>query len=182
MIPRALCVLAAVFISTLGLVTSSGAEALEDLNVAVEPRSHSVILGETFTVQITVTNDGDEATEPLVLHIDITDPQKPTSVDPEDWTSTLSRTIGVVNAGRSLTVDWELQPIAGGDFAVYAVALSAGAETLSPSNVLSVSVQDQRSLNPGGILPVAIGAPLVVAGLLLLQMRFARRQPRSPAR
>lgn len=182
MIFRIVCALTVVSGSTLGLVLSSAAESLDDLNVTVDPRSQSVILGETFVVQVTVSNDGDEATEPLVLHIDITDPQKSTSVDPEDWTSTLTKTIGVVDSGRSLTVDWELQPISGGDFAIYAVALSAGAETLSPSNVLSVAVQDQRSLNPGGILPVAIGAPLVVAGLLFLQMRLARRKPKSPAR
>jgi hypothetical protein len=51
MIRRVLCVLTAVFISTLGLVTSSGSEVLDELNATVEPRSHSVILGETFTVQ-----------------------------------------------------------------------------------------------------------------------------------
>ncbi len=180
MTARIACLTAVVLASTFGLTSAAAAESLDDINVAVDPASQSVVLGEAFTLQVTVTNEGDEATLPLVLHVDITDPQKSTSVDPEDWTSTLSKAIGIVDSGSSLTVDWELQPISGGDFAVYAVALAAGAETLSPSNVLRVTVQDQRSLNPGGILPVAIGAPIVVGGLLLVQMRLARRSPRVP--
>jgi hypothetical protein len=164
-----------------GLFTSAAAESLAEVVVALDPTSHSVVLGEAFTVQVTVTNEGDQATLPLVLHVDITDPEKSTSVDPEDWTSTLSKAIGIVDSGSSLTVDWELQPISGGDFAVYAVVLSGGAETLSASNVLTVAVQDQRSLNPGGILPVAIGAPAVVGSLLALQIWFARRPSKAHA-
>lgn len=169
---------AVVCVATLFVPSTASAESLDDVAVTVDPTSHSVVLGDAFTVQITVTNRGSVATVPLVIHVDITDPSQPTSVDPEDWTSTLSKTIGILDPGTSVTVDWELQPIAGGEFAVYAVALSAGIDTLSPSNVLRVAVADQRSLNPGGILPVAIGAPLVVGGLLLLQMRLARRTPK----
>ncbi len=180
MTARTASLFAFVCLAAFGFSPAASADPLDDVAVTVDPSSHSVVLGDTFTVQITVTNEGAAATDPLVLHVDITDPSKPTSVDPEDWTSTLSKTIGVLDSGSSVTVDWELQPIAGGEYAVYAVALSAGAETLSPSNVLRVAVADQRSLNPGGILPVAIGAPVVVGGLLLLQMRLSRRVPKGP--
>ena len=125
-----------------------------------------------------MTNQGDTPTPPLVLHLDITDPDRSTSVDPEDWTSTLSKDVGVVAPGHSATLHWPVQPISGGTFAAYAVALSPGVDDLASSNVAQVNVAVQRSLNPGGILAAALVTPAIVGALLLLQLRLARR-PRT---
>ena len=105
----------------------------------------------------------------------------PSSVDPEDWTATLSKPIGPVSAGESATVEWTIQPISGGTFATYAVVLSAGADSVAASNVLQITVADQRTLNPGGILPVAIGAPIIVGMLLVAQLRAARKMTNQDA-
>ena len=157
----------------------AGAQELADtVSVSVEPASESVVLGDNLDLQVTVTNTGSDRTAALVVHLDITDPGQATSVDPEDWTPTLSKPIGALGAGETVIVDWNIQPISPGTFATYAVALSPELSTISSSNVLRVTVADQRSLNPGGILPVAIGAPAVIGALLLIQMRSARRADR----
>jgi hypothetical protein len=150
--------------------------APEGVTVSIEPASANVVLGDTFDVEVSVTNTTGAATEPLAVHLDVTDPAAKTSVDPEDWTPTLNRSVGGVAAGETATVRWTLQPIAGGTFAVYAVALSQGSESLAASNVHLVTVQEQRSLNPSGILPLAVGAPALIGALLLVQVRRSRRR------
>lgn len=155
---------------------SAGAASLDDtVRVAIDPKTSSVVLGENLDLHVAVTNNGSAATPPLIIHLDITDPEQNTSVDPEDWTPTLSQPVGEVAPGETVLVSWRIQPISAGTFSTYAVALSPGVESVAASNVLEVRVADERSLNPGGILPVALGAPAFVGGLLLLQTRFAKR-------
>ena len=168
-------------VGLVGLVSApaSATSITDAVTVAIEPATVDLVLGESTDITVAVTNTGARSTPPLVVHLDITNPDKNVSVDPEDWTSELSQQIGVVAPGDTVTLDWNLQPISPGTFSAYTVALSSGVPDLAASNVVRVSVADRRSLNPGGILPVAIGAPAVVGGLLLVQMRFARRSRRG---
>ena len=152
---------------------------VDAVTVRIEPTTSSLTLGKNLDLRISVTNNGAQPSPPLVIHLDITDPDRSTSVDPEDWTPTLSKAVGVVAPGDTVTVVWNIQPISSGTFAAYAVALSPGIDDLATSNVLQVAVADQRTLNPGGILFVAIGAPALV-GALLLQVRLARRTRSRP--
>jgi len=152
-----------------------------DVTLTLAPASNPVVLGEAFDVRVTVTNTGSDPTPSLVIHVDVTDPTSAKSVDPEDWTSTLSKTIGVVGPGESTTLEWHLQPISPGDFSLYAVALSADAHDAVTSNVATVGVIDHRSLNPGGILPVAIGVPALLGFLLLIRIRPRREGRRTEA-
>ena len=165
-----------------GVPSARADDIVDTVRVRIEPEASSINLGENLALHITVTNNGARPSPPLVVHLDITNPDRSTSVDPEDWTATLSKDVGVVAPGGSATVEWTIQPISGGHFATYAVALSPGIDNVATSNVLQVAVAEQRTLNPGGILLVAIGAPALVAALLLLQVRLARRRGLSPAR
>ncbi|MGI9607936.1 MAG: hypothetical protein ACR2P0_17540 [Acidimicrobiales bacterium] len=162
-----------------GSVLAAAAQVPEALEVAIEPVDASVVLGEMLEVDVRVTNTGSVATVPLVVHLDITDLSADGSVDPEDWTSTLSVPIGSVPPSATIATPWTLQPIAGGDFTVYAVVLAAELDSVETSQVLRVNVVDQRSLNPGGILPVAIGMPAIVGGLLVGQIGRGRRSRRA---
>lgn len=174
---RPLLLAVALLAVALGGATTATAQAPEGIvSVSVEPTTSAVALGESLNLRVTVTNSTTGPTPSLVIHLDITDPTKSTSVDPEDWTTTLTQTVGVLAPRARISVDWTVQPVAGGTYAVYAVALPADfdSETVS-SNILRVEVQDRRVLNPGGILPVAVGAPALVGALLVIQIRLARR-------
>ena len=153
----------------------------DDVSVSVDPANSTVTLGETLDISVEVVNRSGQTLNGLVVHIDITSLADAGSVDPEDWTSTLSKPIADLAPKGSATVDWRIQPISAGDFSLYAVALAADDATVAASNVLRVTVDDRRSLNPNGILPVSIGAPVVVGGLLALQVRLARSNRRRPA-
>jgi uncharacterized membrane protein len=173
---RLLVVLAAALL-VLGwaaLPSAAGEHNANAVTVELQPATSSVRLGESLDLRIIVTNHGTRSTSPLVVHLDITDPTRSTSVDPEDWTSTLSKRVEPLAAGRSATVRWTVQPISSGTFAAYAVALAPGADNLATSNVLQVVVAGKRALNPGGILLVAIGMPCLVGALLALQVARTR--------
>lgn len=158
-----------------GVAPAVAGTQLGPVEVRVEVGDRSMELGESRHLQVQVTNNATTASPPLTVHLDITDPAAAHSVDPEDWTSTLNQTTPALPPGAGATLEWTLQPISGGSFALYAVALAPGADTLASSNVLTIEVTDRRSLNPGGIAPVAIGIPGLVGAALLVQVTRARR-------
>jgi uncharacterized membrane protein len=182
---RRLLVVLAAALPVLGWVSipyAAAEPAANAVTVELRPAKSSVRLGESLDLRIIVTNHGTSSTSPLVVHLDITDPTRSTSVDPEDWTSTLSKRVEPLAAGHGTTVRWTVLPISSGTFAAYAVALAPGADKLATSNVLQVVVTGKRALNPGGILLVAIGMPCLVGALLTLQVARTRRRRGALAR
>jgi len=154
--------------------SAATAQSLDDLNVEVTPVRADVALGETIDIQITITNGSDVRHDDLIAHIDVTSPDSEGSVDPEDWTATLSQQVGRLDPGASTTIDWSIQPISPGTFLVYAVALAPDAVDVVGSNVLTIDVADRRSLNPQGVLPVVIIVPLAVGAVFVDRLRRNR--------
>ncbi len=72
-----------------------------------------------------------------------------------------------------------MQPISAGRFSLYIVVLRPAGSELTASNVAIIDVEDRRSLDPDGILPVAMGVPIVVGGLLMGQIGYRRRSWRD---
>lgn len=141
------------------------------VEIEVNPSSIDTTLGQTERVEVVVTNTSSESVGTLAVHIDITDPDGESSVDPEDWTPTLTREVGGLEPGESKSVIWSVQPISNGTFSMYAVALVSGSVDIAVSNAVTVRVASKRTLNPEGILPVAVASPLVVGTLLILNLR-----------
>ena len=151
-------------------------QSTEELRVEIDPQTVETTLGESFDIEVTVTNQSDQPSASLVAHIDITDPAQATSVDPEDWTETLSQSLGVIPAGASESVTWTLQPISPGSFYLYAVALSGDNAEVRASPATTIEVEFVQTLNPEGVLPVVLAGPLLVGALLVSVMRRSRRR------
>jgi hypothetical protein len=152
----------------------TAAQSLDKVLVEVRPLTAQVALGDTIDLDVTVTNTSGAARNDLIAHIDVTSPNRDGSVDPEDWTATLSKQIDRLEPGAGTTVTWSIQPISPGTFLVYAVVLAPDAPDVAGSNVLTVSVEDQRSLNPQGVLPVVIIVPAAVGALFVSRLRRNR--------
>ncbi|MDW3219762.1 MAG: hypothetical protein R8F63_14200 [Acidimicrobiales bacterium] len=166
----------AILLTTL-LSVAAPATAAERVAVGIDPPASDLRLGDATTLTITVTNNGDAPTGRLAVHIDVTSPTGSGSVDPEDWSATLTRRIDSIEPGASRRLDWRLQPISGGRFVAYAVAIPVDDGTdVFVSNGVTITVEERRSLNPEGVLPVAIGAPAVVGVLLLSRVRRGRQR------
>lgn len=157
---------AGLMVLTLAAVPAAAVAQSEDINVVIEMTGGNVLLGQTVDMNVLVENRTDSTLSGAAVHIDITDPGQPGSVDPEDWVQTLTQPLADLAPGTAESVSWTLQPIAGGEFSVYAVVLSPGEERLFASQAAIVSVTERRALNPGGMLTVSLAVPIVIAAIL----------------
>ena len=166
------------------LATAPLAIGAEVPTLGVSPTSQDAQVGKEFTVTATLENPGTEATVPLTAHLEVIDPARAGSVDAEDWVPDLNAQVGKLAPGAAKRVRWKLTPIAGGNYAVYVVAIpeSAGASpgaVVVSSQAIPVDVREVRTLNAGGAFPVSIAVPVVLlVGLLGLRVR-ARKAERG---
>lgn len=171
---RALCAVAVVAL-LIGLMPAGGASADSQLEVRVEPSELTVDVGAQVELTVTITNRSSEPSAAMAAHLDVTDPTGSGSVDPEDWTGTLTRQVGVIEGGGTETITWPMTPISGGRFVAYVLLIPIeGKQALTASNVVRIVVDERRTLNPQGVLPVAAGAPLLIGLLLVGQRRWSR--------
>jgi hypothetical protein len=101
-------------------------------------------------------------------------------VDPEDWSGERTLNVSPIPAGSSSTQTWTVKTVLEGDVAAYVAVLLAPPE-LSPASPLAVStaiqmhVEEDRKLNPGGVLPTVLAVPVVLAAAFA-GLRVVRRR------
>jgi len=145
------------------------------LLVSVTPDRVRTSVGESVELLVTVASPATGPTPETVVHLDITDPVQEMSVDPEDWTTTLTQAVPPVETGKPTSVSWTIAPPSAGDFLLYAVAVdpNAGVEPtqIAVSNGVPVHVAERRPFNPQGILPLAIAVPALIGAVLIWRRR-----------
>jgi hypothetical protein len=145
--------------------------------VAIETR-----LGHRFVFHSTVENRGATPARGLVAHLNVVDLTGHTYVDPEDWSSQRTRYLQPLPPGASTTLRWPLNAVNAGAVGIYVAVLPRSGAPVPPTtgSTVRVSIQDRKTLNSGGILPLALGIPGVV-GLVALGVRSSRRRSRTAA-
>jgi hypothetical protein len=138
--------------------------------------------GTPILYDTVVTNRGGEKTPPLIMAMNIIN-LKGTGepVDPEDWSPQRTQYLDGLAPGASAKHSWRVNAILDGDFMVYMVAIPApaGREATSQpvaSSGIHLTVTPFTRLNPGGVLPYAIGGPALVAAGIFVLYRLRRRQ------
>ena len=169
-------------ISAPALAQERGGQApASDVAVSVSVSEVSALTGETFTFTSEVTNSGSEATPPLIANLNFVATDHSTYIDPEDWSPQRTISVAPIAADASATQTWTVKPVLAGDVAVYVVVLPeppalAGAGPLAASPAIPVHVEEHRTLNPGGVLPVVLAVPaflaLAFAGLRVVRNRI----------
>ena len=151
------------------LVPSAGAS----LAVKLDQSSVSTRIGEKFHFSSTVRNLGPQSVPDVVAHLNIVSLDPSVYVDPEDWSSHRTRYLGTLDAGGASRVEWAVQAVNSGHFVVYvAVVDRNGTGSVTASNPLATTVAQKRRLNSGGVVPLALGIPAVLAlGLVLVRRR-----------
>ena len=167
----------ATFLMLIGMAVAGAgpvaAQTAADLLISVDPATIVTEVGQTTQITVTTTNESSAESAPLSIHVDITNPGGTGSVDPEDWTAELTRQIGSIGPGETSVTTWDLKPIAGGEFSLFATVFAeAGGSDIFVSNAVDVSVASRRSLNPDGVLPVVIAMPALVVGAVIVRRRF----------
>ena len=157
------------------LVLVAGAQAGDRVSVGVDRTAIATQLGHKFHFRSTFRNAGGVPASGLIAHLNVLSLQRSVYVDPEDWSSHRTKFLPPIPAGGSLTVDWPMEAVNHGSFDVYVTLVSPRALGRAPAigPAVRVAVADRKTLNSGGILPLALGIPAFL-GLLTLALRYRR--------
>jgi hypothetical protein len=157
------------------LAFAPGAQAAGGLTVSNDRAAIATKLGHKLVFHSTIRNDGTTSASSLVAHLNVVDLSGHTYVDPEDWSSQRTRYLSTIPAGGSTTLTWRMNAVNAGTIGVYVAALPRSGAPVPPTTgpTLRVRIQDRRTLNSGGILPLALGLPALL-GLLALGVRLRR--------
>jgi hypothetical protein len=160
------------------LVLSGAARSADGarLSVTVDRDQISTKLGKKFVFTSTIRNRGSAPASGLIAHLNILSLRNGTYVDPEDWSSNRTRYLAPIPAGGSATTTWRMQAVNDGAFGVYVAVLPSSGAARPPSTgpAIHVAVAERKTLNSGGILPLALGVPTFI-GLAALSIRLRRR-------
>jgi hypothetical protein len=162
------------------LVFGSTAAAADGIAVAVDRTDISTSLGRKFEFRTTITNHGAAPADDLVAHLNVLSLDGSVYVDPEDWSSHRTRYLAAIPAGGSITLTWKLQAVNSGRIGIYVAVLPRSGAPRPPTTgaTVRVSIAKRRTLNSGGILPLAVGVPLLLGGLTAA-LRLRRRAGRA---
>lgn len=134
-------------------------------------------LGHKFTFHSRIENRGTAPARDLVAHLNVVDLTGHTYVDPEDWSSQRTRYLRPIPPGGSTTVAWPMNAVNAGTIGIYVAVLPRNVSPVRPatSPTLRLRIHARRTLNSGGVLPLALGLPAAL-GLLAFAVRASRRR------
>jgi hypothetical protein len=165
--------------SAVSLVLALAGPAASSSNriaVTVDRTTISTSLGHKFSFRSRILNAGSNAASGLIAHLNVLSLRPDVYLDPEDWSSHRTRYLPTIPAGRSVTINWRMQAVNAGSVGVFVAVLPQSGEPRPPATgpTVHVSIARRKTLNSGGILPLALGMPALLAALLV-GLRVRRR-------
>jgi hypothetical protein len=152
-------------------------EAAPRLSASVDRAQISTQLGRSFEFRSTITNAGPGTARALVAHLSVLSVREEPYVDPEDWSPQRVVFLDPIAAGGSRTLSWRMTAVNAGTFAVYVTVLPQDARGGPAPNTptIDLRVAERRTLDAGGILPIALAIPALLGGLTIA-LRLRRRE------
>ncbi len=148
------------------------------VSVELAPTTISIRIGERFGFTSTIRNDSDQPMTGLIAHLNVLSLDPGVYVDPEDWSANRTRYLGALAAHSATRIDWAGQAVNSGRFVIYvAITARQGSDAVTASNALRLAAAQRRTLDAGGILPLAAAVPatvLVLVGYAALRRRRLR--------
>jgi hypothetical protein len=153
------------------------------VTVTLDRTAISTSLGDKFSFRSVIANHGATPARDLIAHLNVLSLRRGVYIDPEDWSSHRTRYLPPIPAGGSVTIDWRLQAVNSGSIGVYVAVLPQDGRPTSPTTgpTLHVAIAHRQTLNSGGILPLALGIPAILAALSLWTRIRGRISPSSSA-
>ena len=153
-----------------------------DLQISISTDSKTLQTGDTVSFDTVLTNVGTEDSPPMIVAMNIINLSKEGDVvDPEDWSPERTQFLEGLGANENETLSWEVNAVLDGNYMVYIVAVPepAGKGTSTQavaSRGLHLSITKFTTLNPSGVLPYAIGVPMLVVLAIFVLFRVRNRQ------
>jgi ABC-2 type transport system permease protein len=158
------------------------ASQAQPISMSLDVEAKAVRAGTPIEYHSVVTNNGTDISAPMIVAMNIINLNKNGDVvDPEDWSPQRTQYLDPIAAGQSSTLAWRINAILDGNYMVYMVAIPApGAPEATSHPVASpgihLTVSKYTRLNPGGVLPYAIGGPVVLAVVIFAVYRRRHRE------
>ncbi len=152
-----------------------------NVQIIVDLDYKTVKTGDKVEFNSVVTNNGTTDSLPLIVAMNVINLNASGDVvDPEDWSPQRTQYIEMLGPGQSANLSWIINTILDGNFMVYMVLLPSpdGQEaTTQPvaSSGIHLTVTPFTRLNPSGILPYALGVPVVLL-LGIVGIYYMRRR------
>jgi hypothetical protein len=124
--------------------------------------------GDYVTVEGTITDIGNKPLHDIVTYLSLVDNGTKLPVDLEDWSAEKGLHIGTIDAGQTLPLNWKIHFVKAGKYSLIIVAEAAGYDLPQTSGITQFNVNPKINLNPGQVLPVALGTPVILTGILFL--------------
>jgi hypothetical protein len=140
-------------------------------SITLDRGSVAIRLGKSFAFTSTLAA-GPGSTGPLVAHLNVVSLDPSTYVDPEDWSTHRTRYLEPMAAGTSRSIRWSVKAVSAGPMAIYVTAVPAGGSgPIAVGPPLRVQVADRKTLNSGGVVPLALAVPAAVIVLAVVARR-----------
>ncbi len=130
--------------------------------------------GDYVAVQGQITNTGTSPLNDITTYLSLVDNQNKLPVDLEDWSAEKGQFIGTIDAGANLPLNWKIHFVKAGNYSLIIVAEAASIQVPQVSTVTHFNVAAKKNLNPGQVLPVALGTPIVILCLMFF-ISYRRR-------
>jgi hypothetical protein len=132
--------------------------------------------GDYVTVNAQIKNTSQQPITDITTYLSLVDTQNKLPVDLEDWSAEKGLYIGTIEPDQILPLNWKIHFVKAGTYSLILVAVHAGSEIPQVSGITSFKVNPKRNLNPGQVLPVALGTPIVL--ILIFSIVNYKRQTR----
>lgn len=150
------------------------AKALADSNVPLSltilsSKSLNGIAGDFVTVNAQISNTGKVPLTDITTYLSLVDNENKLPVDLEDWSAEKGLHIGTIEPGQTLPLNWKIHFVKAGQYSLIIIATESMSEIPQVSSITHFHVSPKHNLNPGKVLPVALGMPvflLFVMGII----------------
>ena len=134
--------------------------------------------GDFTTVNAQISNSGSQPLNDITTYISLVDESNKMPVDLEDWSAEKGLFIGTIESNQTLPLNWKIHFVKAGKYSLIVVAQLAGQEIPEVSSIVHFTVKPKLNLNPGQVLPVALGTPIVLLFVMLL-INYRRNSHKS---
>ncbi|TRZ50194.1 hypothetical protein D4Q80_00710 [bacterium] len=135
-------------------------------------RTLSGTAGDYVTVQGEITNSNSQAVNNITTYLSLVNADTKMPVDLEDWSAERGLFIETIDAKETFPLMWKIHFVQSGSYTLTIVANIEGNDMPIASKLVYFKVSPKKNLNPGHVLPVALGEPiLIIFAFLALRYR-----------
>jgi len=128
----------------------------------------SGVAGDFVTVRGQIMNTGATTLNDVTTYLSLVDTGTKLPVDLEDWSAEKGLYMGSIDAKQILPLSWKIHFVKAGTYSLIIVAEAASNQIPQVSTITHFDVAVKKNLNPGQVLPVALGTPIIILFLLFV--------------